>query len=327
MISEEGQDYLERARPLFDYGKEYVLFKTSGTPIDSPLERLRLGEDLNLYVPHLAAYLFYFTEMAGAPHDYTMSFIGIKTDKVSELTETGHELHHSYGAIRQMYESPGMAPLLEQLGKMETILFLLSSFPGKSNYTHTPIDPKFEDIRTFFGYVEELMAYFNQRQLEEYHERQAKQAQQKKNPEEAQQKTKPDQPSRTEEEQKMIDVVLKELRKTAEAENAPNTPTEEDAAKIVKIIRDGTENIGKFKPPPSKDCFVATAVYQNPDHPQVDALRRWRDGALRDSVAGRAFIRWYYRVGPHLAKGVELMPGSRGVLRWVLDGVVRVVRW
>lgn len=310
MISEEGQEYMERARPLWDYGREYVEFKTSGTPINSPLERLRLGEDLNLCVPHLAAYLFYFTEMAEAPHDYTMSFIGIKTDQVSELTETGHELHHSYGAIREMYENLGMAPVLKSLGKTETVLFLLSSFPGKSNYTHTAIDPQFEDISTFFNYIDELMAYFNQRHREEHLKRQKEQAKQKSAPEPG-----PDlsqEPNRT-------DAIRDVLREVTKGKRPGDPLSEEEAAAIGEVFSKEAKQIGAFKPKPEKACFVATAVYEDIDHPQVNALRRWRDGTLRRSVAGRLFIRLYYRVGPYLAQAVERFPRSRPVLRHILD--------
>jgi hypothetical protein len=48
-------------------------------------------------------------------------------------------------------------------------------------------------------------------------------------------------------------------------------------------------------------CFVATAVYGDPMHPNVVLLQHFRDKHLEPNAAGRLFIRWYYRVGPHLA--------------------------
>ena len=51
-------------------------------------------------------------------------------------------------------------------------------------------------------------------------------------------------------------------------------------------------------------CFIATAVYEDYDHPQVRALRRFRDKVLMRSAMGRKFVRWYYRVGPGLGEWV-----------------------
>ena len=59
----------------------------------------------------------------------------------------------------------------------------------------------------------------------------------------------------------------------------------------------------------SGSCFVATAAYGDRAHPDVVALRRFRDEVLVNSVAGRAFIRTYWKFGPVLARGVK----SRGV--------------
>ena len=52
-------------------------------------------------------------------------------------------------------------------------------------------------------------------------------------------------------------------------------------------------------------CFIATAVYGDYDHPQVRVLRRFRDQILMKSAVGERFVRWYYRVGPGVAKYVK----------------------
>lgn len=71
--------------------------------------------------------------------------------------------------------------------------------------------------------------------------------------------------------------------------------------------------------PNSSPCFVATAVYQDPMAAPVVALRRYRDNVLADHVAGRAFIRIYYHVGPWLAKVVHAYPILRPPLKRFLD--------
>ena len=51
----------------------------------------------------------------------------------------------------------------------------------------------------------------------------------------------------------------------------------------------------------NSDCFVATAVYGNPYHPNVIKLRTYRDNRLTHSFWGRLFIKIYYKIGPYLA--------------------------
>jgi hypothetical protein len=68
------------------------------------------------------------------------------------------------------------------------------------------------------------------------------------------------------------------------------------------------------------DCFVATAVYGTPFHPDLDLLRSFRDRRLTRTISGRALIAAYYRVGPALALIVRLVPGLRGACRFFILG-------
>lgn len=52
-------------------------------------------------------------------------------------------------------------------------------------------------------------------------------------------------------------------------------------------------------------CFVATATFANEDHPDVQLLRSFRDRILLNSVTGAAFVRWYYKHGPAVARCIE----------------------
>jgi hypothetical protein len=52
-------------------------------------------------------------------------------------------------------------------------------------------------------------------------------------------------------------------------------------------------------------CFVATAVYNNYDHPVVFDLRMFRDEFLLKKQWGQSFVRWYYMQGPKLAKFIS----------------------
>jgi curved DNA-binding protein CbpA/ssDNA-binding Zn-finger/Zn-ribbon topoisomerase 1 len=75
------------------------------------------------------------------------------------------------------------------------------------------------------------------------------------------------------------------------------------------------------------DCFVATAVYGDYDHPDVRRLRRFRDETLRHTAWGRAFIASYYRHGSSLAERLErhqfLKRGVRRILRYFVNRWLR----
>ncbi len=71
-------------------------------------------------------------------------------------------------------------------------------------------------------------------------------------------------------------------------------------------------------PPPSSGCFVATAVYGDAWHPDVVAIRRWRDetrasGGVRGAAMG-TFAATYGIVGPVAARVVTRRPRLRGWL-------------
>jgi hypothetical protein len=84
---------------------------------------------------------------------------------------------------------------------------------------------------------------------------------------------------------------------------------------------------GKSKP----SCFVATAVYGDAGHPDVVALRDWRDRHLADGARGRGAMRAlaaaYERIGPALVRPVVRRPLLSGALRRALFApLARVVR-
>lgn len=68
-------------------------------------------------------------------------------------------------------------------------------------------------------------------------------------------------------------------------------------------------------------CFIATAVYQDYDHPQVLKFRRFRDTQLKPRFFGRAFIWVYYKIGPILACAPKRSKSIRKALKWLMDQV------
>lgn len=69
-------------------------------------------------------------------------------------------------------------------------------------------------------------------------------------------------------------------------------------------------------------CFIATAAYGNSLHPDVVTLRRFRDHVLVRYQYGRAFIRFYWRAGPVLAKAVKATGISGRIARLALQPLV-----
>lgn len=73
-------------------------------------------------------------------------------------------------------------------------------------------------------------------------------------------------------------------------------------------------------------CFVATAAYGDPWHPDVVSLRAFRDTHLVRFRLGRRFIRFYWQIGPKLAR-ITTPNSRRGRLaRYLLSLLVRVGR-
>jgi hypothetical protein len=76
--------------------------------------------------------------------------------------------------------------------------------------------------------------------------------------------------------------------------------------------------------PAAGPCFVATAVFGE-GAPELSALRRFRDEVLLPRRAGRAFVRWYYREGPLLARALKRRPWLLRAARVMLSGVARAI--
>ncbi len=69
-------------------------------------------------------------------------------------------------------------------------------------------------------------------------------------------------------------------------------------------------------------CFIATAAYDSPDAPAVRVLRNFRDRYLASNAAGRAFVRWYYRISPGLAARLNAHPALKPFVRMALEPLV-----
>jgi hypothetical protein len=73
---------------------------------------------------------------------------------------------------------------------------------------------------------------------------------------------------------------------------------------------------------PNSGCFIATAAYGSPDAFPVQALRELRDRWLQTNRPGRAFVRWYYRSSPPIARFLNEHPAGKPLMRAVLAPAV-----
>ncbi len=73
-------------------------------------------------------------------------------------------------------------------------------------------------------------------------------------------------------------------------------------------------------------CFVATAAFGDRMHPDVVWLRNWRDTVLVSTAPGRAFIRFYWKVGPVMARYVRSDRPSGRFFRKIITGIIRSLR-
>jgi hypothetical protein len=73
-------------------------------------------------------------------------------------------------------------------------------------------------------------------------------------------------------------------------------------------------------------CFIATAAYGSALEAEVDALRGFRDVALRGNAAGELIVAGYYTFGPAFAHAIRPSETLREVARAALAPAVRMAR-
>jgi hypothetical protein len=70
---------------------------------------------------------------------------------------------------------------------------------------------------------------------------------------------------------------------------------------ILEAKNNGVNVVGGDK----GNCFIATSVYGNYNHPVVVDLRKFRDIHLQNKSWGRRFIKFYYKYGQIAAKKTD----------------------
>jgi hypothetical protein len=72
-------------------------------------------------------------------------------------------------------------------------------------------------------------------------------------------------------------------------------------------------------------CFVASQVY-GPEAWETTVLRQWRDEKLLPTALGRAFVIFYYRVSPPIARLIGRSQFLERLSRFFLDRIVRALK-
>lgn len=70
-------------------------------------------------------------------------------------------------------------------------------------------------------------------------------------------------------------------------------------------------------------CFIATAVYQDCDAPEVQFFKHYRDTMLKNTAYGRILIRTYYLISPNLAKYIGKSKFLTSTIKRSLDRIIK----
>lgn len=73
-------------------------------------------------------------------------------------------------------------------------------------------------------------------------------------------------------------------------------------------------------------CYIATMVYGSYDHPQVMALRGFRDDVLQQNPFGRAFVKFYYKYSPTWVEHLKDKKRINSFIRKILDGFIKIYK-
>ncbi|MCE3226096.1 MAG: zinc ribbon protein [Bacteroidetes bacterium] len=69
----------------------------------------------------------------------------------------------------------------------------------------------------------------------------------------------------------------------------------------------------------SGSCYIATMAYGSYDAPEVMVLRKFRDDTLSKTLAGRTFIKVYYKYSPLLVEKLKHNKKANDFIRGILD--------
>lgn len=93
---------------------------------------------------------------------------------------------------------------------------------------------------------------------------------------------------------------------------------------VVSEIKTGAGNM-RIESKTGATCFVASVAYNDPNHPDVRFLRKYRDTVLVNSRLGKIFIAWYWKTGPKLANCVGKSNTLKRMSRFAISKIVKIL--
>ena len=104
----------------------------------------------------------------------------------------------------------------------------------------------------------------------------------------------------------------------------PETPTD-----FIGLAKEYVEKLCETRGVKVKKggCFIATACYGSYDAPEVMVLRKFRDEKLMKTLAGQAFIEFYYFVSPGVADIIARNNGLKKAIRnYFLKPIIKATK-
>jgi|AGTN01.1.fsa_nt_gi hypothetical protein len=77
----------------------------------------------------------------------------------------------------------------------------------------------------------------------------------------------------------------------------------------------------------NKNCYIATMVYEDINHPKVEFLRQFRDYKLRNYKLGRSFIKYYYIISPKIVDKLKKHQVINTLIRLSLDNLILFLKF
>lgn len=76
----------------------------------------------------------------------------------------------------------------------------------------------------------------------------------------------------------------------------------------------------------NKNCYIATLVYQDIDHPNVEFLRNYRDEKLLKTDLGIFFIKKYYKYSPKIVEFLKPYPTLNKKIKSTLNMIILILK-
>lgn len=76
----------------------------------------------------------------------------------------------------------------------------------------------------------------------------------------------------------------------------------------------------------SQNCYVATMLYTDINHPKVEFLRQFRNEKLSKNILGKKFIKEYYNYSPKVVSYLSNKKAINFFLRSILDIIIKILK-